>query len=217
MSKTLDELFIQFGSDKSSQHHNYSFKYEQLLGHLKEENFKLFEIGWGGYKYKDRGGNSARAWEQYFQKALIISADLYEKDTPKDGRIFFFQGDQTDDIFLSIITDNFDPLVIIDDGSHQCPHVIKTFELLFPKLRRRAYYIIEDCHSSYWNEIAVDGTNFGGGDHPNTTINYFKYLLDRNLNREDSEGRIENRGIPSEKFNIESITFYEKMIVIKKK
>lgn len=217
MSEILDELFIKYNSDKSSLHHGYSSIYNKLLTD-PNRTMRMLILGIGGYQYTDRGGGDLKAFYDYLPNARIDGADLYDKSFLNNDRINTHICSQTDEEgLLNILRGDYPPSIIIDDASHQCPLTIKSFEILFPKLCCGGMYIIEDVHSSYWDEIAVDGTNFGGGDHPNTTINYFKYLLDRNLNREDSEGRIYNRGIVSEQFDIESITFYRKMICIRKK
>ena len=39
--------------------------------------------------------------------------------------------------------------VIVDDGSHVCVHVFRSFNALFPKLRPGGVYIIEDLNMAY--------------------------------------------------------------------
>lgn len=217
MDSTLDELGIKFGTDKSSVHHGYLNTYEKILGHLKLKEFNFFEIGWGGYTYPDRGGNSARMWAEYFPSANILCLEKYKKDpVPDDSGIILFEGEEDDEKYVSDIMNTYKSLVVLNDGSHINSKLIKNFEICFPLMPSGGIYICEDVHSSYWSELAADGTDFGGGSHENTTINYFKHLCDANLNREDCKGRIPFRGIASEEFDIESITFYKKMIIIQK-
>jgi hypothetical protein len=212
---TLDELFIKYGSDKSSQHHNYSSVYEELLEKYKSRFCDIFSMGIGGYHHTDRGGGDLRAFRDYLPLSRITAVDLYDKSFLNEFNIITHICAQDDEKWLPFFCMMAD--IIIDDCSHISPLTIKSFELLFPKLERGGLYIIEDTHSSYWDEIATDGTNFGGGNHPDTTMNYFKALCDHNLNSEECKGRIPFRDIEAEKFPIQSIQFYNKMIIIKKK
>ena len=56
--------------------------------------------------------------------------------------------------------------IVLDDGSHQMKHVVKTLSFLFPKLNYDGIYMIEDLHSSYWSD-------YGGGYNSNK--NFFKF------------------------------------------
>jgi hypothetical protein len=215
---TLDKLFIKYGSDKSSLHHSYSSVYKELLEPLREKHISLLELGVGGYHFPDRGGGCLKAFRDYLPNATIWAIDKFEKThLDMEKRIRVFKLSQDDEVGLKELCNEAIPSIILDDASHQCPLTIKSFEILFPLLQPSGLYIIEDTHSSYWDEIATDGTNFGGGNHPDTTMNYFKALCDHNLNSEECKGRIPFRDIEAEKFPIQSIQFYNKMIIIKKK
>jgi len=73
---SLDTLAIKYGTDKSSLHHNYTPIYEQYFADKRNSPITLVEIGFGGYEFYDRGGQSARMWKEYFYKGRIISIDL---------------------------------------------------------------------------------------------------------------------------------------------
>ena len=45
---------------------------------------------------------------------------------------------------------------VIDDGSHASPQQIESFRILWPFIKDRGVYIIEDVQTSYWPA-------FGGG------------------------------------------------------
>ena len=47
--------------------------------------------------------------------------------------------------------------VIIDDGSHQCLHIVRSFNALFPKLRPGGVYIIEDLNAQYADSVEQSG------------------------------------------------------------
>ena len=199
----LDQLAIKYGTDKSSLHHNYCRVYEFYFQFYKDKAIQLLEIGTGGYKFANKGGESLRMWCEYFPYGKIISVDLYDKSEifiPDNGK--FFQGSQTDEVFLkSISVQRHD--IIIDDGSHINPLTIDTFNIAFPLLKSGGIYVIEDCHTSYWSAVATDGTDFKGGTHEGTVMNYFKRICDEiNLNDD---------------LQIRSIHFYKQMIFIFKK
>lgn len=204
MQGILNQLALKYGTDKSSQHHNYCEIYER---YFTNKNANLLEIGYGGYHYAQRGGESARMWLD-FMTGKVTSIDIYDKTPFKNERFKFFKGSQVDANFLSdVILERgvFD--YIIDDASHINSLTIKTFEILFPTLKSGGIYVIEDCETSYWEEIATDGTDFKGSRNPyghedTSIMNYMKRMTDR-LNFDNP-------------FKIKSIHFYKEMIFILK-
>ena len=159
-------------------------------------------------------------WEEYFTIANIVGIDKYDKTGIKDlKRSQIFKISQDDEEKLKLLVQVMgNPEVIVDDGSHINPLTIKSFEILFPMLKDGGLYIIEDVHTSYWEEIASDGTDFGGGTHPFTVINYFKSMVDFNLNHSDSKGRVlPAKWMKGYEFPIKGITFYKELIIIEKK
>lgn len=149
ISSPLDTIFIQKGTDKSSLSHNYSSTYARFFEEFRDKKFSLLEIG------IDRG-NSLRAWEEYFRNAEIIGIDIEDCIKENTDRIITYQGSQTDTKFLDdVMLQN--PLIIIDDGSHDSKDQIFTFEYLFHKLQSGGYYVIEDILCSFdsrWNQGA---------------------------------------------------------------
>lgn len=204
MQGTLNELALKYGTDKSSNHHNYCGIYES---YFTNKNANLLEIGYGGYHYQQRGGESARMWLD-FMTGKVTSIDLYDKKPLKHERFKFFKGSQIDANFLNdVILERgvFD--YIIDDASHINSLTIQTFEILFHTLKSGGIYVIEDCETSYWEEVATDGTDFKGSRNPyghedTSIMNYMKRMTDR-LNFDNP-------------FQIKSIHFYKEMIFILK-
>lgn len=205
----LDNLAIKYGSDKYG-HHNYTPIYDANFSSLKNENMVLLEIGIGGYEYVDRGGSSLKMWRDYFPNAIIHGVDIYDKSFFNDNRIFTHIGSQDDSVFLhSLINKIGSPTICIDDGSHVNDLTIKTFEILFPVIKPGGIYVVEDVHTSYWPDIY--GGDFDVKNHDSrTTMNYFQSLTDV-LNAEHIPGYV------SPINDIESISFYKEMIIIKKK
>lgn len=214
---TLDQLAIKHGTDKSSLIHNYCVKYEKYLPFKREDNIKLLEIG-------VQHGNSLFTWREYFYNADIIGIDInpsckqYEKD---DIKVEI--GSQIDETFLQDIINTYGPFdMILDDGSHLQSHMIKSFEILFPHIKNQGIYIIEDTCCSYWE------SHEGGLNKPNTSIEYFKKLIDDvnfkgNLSSNPTNvARREDYLIPQAiqeniRVDIESINFLNSIIIINKR
>lgn len=204
----LNMLARIYKSDKWGRH-CYTEHYRTHFRKFKYKKIKLFEIGTGGYNNPDIGGNSLRMWKRYFLFGRIYSIDIYDKSFFEESRIRIFQGNQTDEIILNNIIDQVgEPDIIIDDGSHINEHVIKTFKVLFPKLKSGGIYVIEDTGTSYWPGYGGDSENL---DNPSTIMNYFKKLTDC-LNHQEF---VKPDYIPSgfDK-TIYSIQFYHNLIFI---
>lgn len=180
MRPNLTKLAKTYGSDKWGNH-RYTPHYQRHFRRWRNRPINLLEIGIGGYSREGKGGASLRMWKDYFPKAQIYGLDIHDKSFVDEPRIRTFQGDQTDPAVLSAILDEVGELsIIIDDGSHRPPHVLATFDLLFPRLADDGLYVIEDIQTSYWPE-------FGGHEDPQasgTTMSLVKRLID-GLNYEE--------------------------------
>jgi|APCry1669189768_1035252.scaffolds.fasta_scaffold00097_21 hypothetical protein len=164
----LNEIAKKYGTDKSSEVHNYCDKYAKYInGFERYSEFKFLEIG-------VLDGDSLKTWKEYFYRAQITGIDINPDcaQYAQDG-INVEIGDQTDPEFLKRVVEKHGPFdLIIDDGSHINEHVIFSFKELFPTLKEKGTYIVEDCGTSYWD-------NYGGGRYkPGSTIEYFKGLAD---------------------------------------
>lgn len=177
---SLTEIAQRTGTDKWGVHY-YTPHYEQHLGHLRDDDFVLLEIGVGGYARTGQGGGSLRMWRRYFRHAHIVGLDIEDKSFLDRPRLTTVQGDQTDLAVLESVVTRFGvPRVVIDDGSHRPDDIIASFEALFPLLPDGAVYAIEDTQTSYWPE-------FGGSEDresPATTMGFVKRLVD-GLNHEE--------------------------------
>lgn len=205
---SLDQIAIRNNTDKSSRHHGYTAIYEKFFEPLRLHPLTLLELGTGAYWKKDDGFHGAKTWVEYFDKANIVTIDIYEKIPPNNPRIKFFQGSQDDDAFLkSVIEQVGTPDIIIDDASHVNPKTVRSFEILFPLLKSGGIYVIEDAHTSYWEAPASDGQEFFGGiDNPRAILNFMKALVDS----------INHKHCPVPDQQIRAIHFYEKIVFIEK-
>lgn len=152
--KTLDEIAIEFGTDKATKHptgaHGYTPHYDRLFSPLRKKPLRILEIGVGG-------GESIATWLEYFRNALVYGVDIVAdtnmwndtKGSPSE-RYTFTQGDQSSSAFWKEFTGKhgtFD--VIIDDGGHFNDQIITTFCELWFVLNRGGLYCIEDLGVCY--------------------------------------------------------------------
>ena len=218
---TLDNLAKVYGTDKSSDNHNYCVKYEKYLPFNRYDKLNILEIG-------VLDGKSLLTWKDYYYRSNILGIDInpdckkYEED-----RIFIEIGSQDDDKFLNKISNEYGPFdFILDDGSHLNEHVIYSFETLFQYVKSGGMYIVEDVATSYFPW-------YGGGlNDPKSMMEYFKKLTDdinfrgvENLDdqaavwdrREDKLIPYSNKVQPDCRTDIESITFLNGIILIRKR
>lgn len=206
--RNLDSLGIKHGTDKSSVHHDYLKTYEVYLDQFRNKNISLIELGVGGYQYPDRGGESLRMWYDYFSHAKLIGVDLYDKKNIANDRTEFWQGSQTDENLLKTIIERekeSEQRIVIDDASHNCGLTIKTFQIVFPLLQSGDIYIVEDVHTSYF-----DDEEYGGSKNlsvKNTSMHYFSQLTHQ----------INNAHHDTKLYDIGFIHFYKETIIIKKR
>jgi predicted O-methyltransferase YrrM len=114
-------------------------------------------------------------WRDYFYKGRIHALDIFDKSPHQEPRIKIYQGSQADKQCLESIhneTGDFD--LIIDDGSHLNEHIITSFEILFPLLKKGGIYVVEDIQTAYWPTYG--GQNQPGAD--NTAMSFFRNLAD---------------------------------------
>ena len=152
VSDNLDQLFFNYGSDKSNKFkytnksgHGYSKYYEKYLKKKKNKKLNILEIG-------SYSGASAAAFKKYFPKSKIYCFDINIsnfKYYSKDIKVFGL--DIKNEISIHKILkklikgkklEYFD--LIIDDGSHNLSDILFAFKYLFKHLKKNGFYIIED-------------------------------------------------------------------------
>ncbi len=209
ISDDLCELAKHFGTDKWGTH-RYAQHYQRHLQHLKGDSINLLEIGVGGYSRAGQGGASLRMWKHFLPNAQIFGMDIQDKSFVDEDRITTFIGDQSDPGSLVGVASKIGTLdVIIDDGSHLSPHILTTFETLFPLLRDGGVYAVEDTQTSYWPEWQ------GSEDRsdPKTSMSMLKRLAD-GLNYEEF---VDVDYEPSySDLNIVGMHFYHNLVIIEK-
>lgn len=128
---------------------HYFPAYESVLGEYRNKPVRFLEIG----VYQ---GGSLAMWKKYFHpESVIVGIDIdpgCAKFDDASSNVHVRIGDQSDKQFLRKVIEEFGPFdVILDDGSHFCSHMIKTFDYAFLNgLTPKGMYIAEDTHSNFW-------------------------------------------------------------------
>jgi predicted O-methyltransferase YrrM len=220
--RSLDKIAKHYGTDKSSEIHNYCEKYEKWLPFDRLEPLKILEIG-------VLNGKSLLTWREFYPNATIVGVDIDPRCTEfqnVNDNIYVEIGSQDNENFLSQVSSTYGPFdLILDDGSHMQSHIIFSFEKLFDTLKSDGVYVIEDSVTAYWPEYE------GGFRKENTSVEYCKNLIDdvnfngeyqRNFwsahaRREDLLTQQMHTDNLSIRTDIESINFLNSIIIITKR
>ena len=172
--------------------HGYTKLYDKHIGHLRDKEIKLLEIG-------VLRGASLLLWKEAFPKAQIYGIDkntrIWQKFL-KGQNIKVFVGRQEDTDFLKEVAKDGLYDVIIDDGGHKPFEQQPSFEVLWDNLSSGGFYIIEDLYGNYKKDVARQAKRQG----LKSTVDVIKDLID------DMHF----------KMNIKSITFYYNICFIEK-
>ena len=238
----MEELFLSnFDNKKATAKLKHYFSiYEEQFEKYKDKPINFFEIG------INKGGD-LQIWHKYFTKLnKIYAADINENCKSLEKILpntTVFIGDQGNNSFLEMLSNNVEDIdILLDDGGHQFHQQINSFKILFKKIKDDGLYLIEDTHSSYDNYANLypkDNVYGGGIGKKNTTIEFFKNLVDELTAWAyiKEHGVCPESGVPLantwfefiKKYNlketemdyfrqnIHSITFYDSIIAIKKK
>jgi autotransporter strand-loop-strand O-heptosyltransferase len=168
-----------------------------FLEKWRNQSINVFEIG---IEY----GKSMKIWENYFPHARIWGMDI--QNTYESRRCKVFIGDQSKIEDLRKISDQIPECeLIIDDGSHEPEHQLKTFNYLFRNvLKSGGVYIIEDIECSYWRP---DVTVYGYETGYLNIVDYFTKLNHSINSHYNSHKNL---------LNIHSITFAPNCIIVVK-
>jgi hypothetical protein len=169
-NKLLD-VFMEHAGRAIDKWEQYFGVYECELADLVESGqpLRLLEIG-------VQNGGSLELWRKFLPPGSVVHGlDI----DPRIGTLEFGSPEVRADVADATDSGQVDRLledetfdVIIDDGSHRCTDVRRTYELLFSRLKSGGRYIIEDLHCSYY-------ADYGGGLRaPASSIEYLKHLVD---------------------------------------
>ncbi len=157
-------------------------------------------------------GGSLQMWKKYFgPKAKIYGIDVNpECKKLEEDRVQIFIGDQEDREFLKSLASSIPKIdILIDDGGHTMRQQIHTYEELFQKIDENGVYLIEDLHTSYWD-------NYGGGHlKHNTFIEYSKNFIDY-INAWHSEN-VNSLDVNDFTKSAYSLHYYDSILVVEKR
>ena len=141
MKNELTILADKYGCDKGSIKHNYTKIYNDYFYHMRNDEFKMLEIGFGE-------GASVNMWLDYFKNITLYCVDIAKKFSKDRKNLKFINADQSSVEQMSKMfekdTKNFK--IIIDDGSHKAEDEMCSFGYLFPHLSSGGLYVIEDLN-----------------------------------------------------------------------
>ena len=147
--RTFKEIALKSGSDKVTTHH-YEFLYGQYLGPLRNSEINFLEIGLGcNMNYGP--GKSIILWKEFLPKATIsvleYNADCAQKFVSEVENLFI--GDQSNFDVLNNIGKYGPYDVIVDDGGHSRKQQVNSLIGLWPYVKSKGYYVIEDIFTSF--------------------------------------------------------------------
>ena len=152
----------------SKNDHQFIDYYDLYFKNLKDKEINILEIG-------VERGDSLRMWREYFTKANICAIDLIDRNISVNNTDIMI-GDQSDYNFLQQVVNKYNMFdIIIDDGSHQCKHIIKSFNFLFNYLNNDGIYVVEDLQTSY--QPRYGGSRFNLYKKT-SSMNFLKRLAD---------------------------------------
>ena len=102
-------------------------------------------------------GVSLKVWASYFPNGTVVGLDRAKTGPDFSGypNIAFESGDQTDRDRLAAICKTHAPKgfdIIIDDAAHIGQSAAASYAALFPRLKPKGLYIIEDWGTGYYDD-----------------------------------------------------------------
>jgi hypothetical protein len=147
----LTKLANVYASDKgtvapSEGHHgprlHFTPVYNQYMESMREKELSILEIGIGS-------GPSLRMWHDYFPNARIHAIDVVSQTQYDNDRVTTHVCDQSNRDQLNQVMSSIGQVdLIVDDGSHVVSHQQISLGALFPYLKPKGQYWIEDLHTS---------------------------------------------------------------------
>jgi SAM-dependent methyltransferase len=135
--KTLEQIFVKYcssdgGGDKGSLH-SYIEVYSREM--KKTRDVDLLEVGvWEGH--------SLAMWGEYLKRSRVIGVDVDLSRCKFDVDARLCDGTNAEALQTVLGDASFD--YVIDDGSHRVEHQVKSFEVLWERVKPGGVYFIED-------------------------------------------------------------------------
>ena len=211
----MNDLKKFYENNKNKNLHkwkHYFEIYDENFSKFRNKKITVLEIG------VVRGG-SLLMWQNYFGPQInIIAVDINPICKQYESKnIKIYIGDQTDENFIkSILDENENPDIIIDDGGHTSNQQISSFNYLYEGLKSGGIYLVEDTHTSYSKE-------FQDRDDQLTFTEYAKILTDelndwyRVKNYKSYKQKIDQVDVSYWAKYIYKVSFYNSIIAIEKR
>lgn len=168
--RLLRQLYGTHEGKVSDKWSIYLDEYDRFFSRYRNQPVRMLEIG-------IQNGGSLEIWSKYFPHAeSIIGCDINPACgllNFDDKRIGVVVGDANADETQRHILEKSEAFdIVIDDGSHKSSDVVQTFSRYFPHLAEGGVFVVEDLHTSYWQDFE------GGLYDPLSSMSFFKRLLD---------------------------------------
>jgi hypothetical protein len=203
----MNSLYEIFKSNESGRQINkwyhYFEIYEAHFSKFRNEPIVFLEIG-------VQNGGSYKMFREYFgpqAKFYGIDLDPRCKQFEEDGFEVFIGSQQNISFLESVISKIPKVDIILDDGGHTMRQQIISFEILWKHLNNKGLYLVEDTHTSYFNEYG------GGFKRKGSFIEYAKKFADV-VNGFHVRSR--NSFINRYKSEVKSLHFYDSIVVLQK-
>lgn len=178
--------------------------YERHFNRFRDTDVTILEIG-------ILHGGSLQMWKEYFgPRAKIYGIDINPKCKEfEEQNVEILIGSQSDRNFLRDVRAKIPKVdILIDDGGHTMEQQIVTYEEMFDHISPNGVYLIEDLHTSYWDE-------FGGGHRRDGSfIEYSKNFID-SINAFHSKQ--DSLKVTSFTRSVHSLHYYDSILVVEKR
>lgn len=164
----LHKYFLNNSRKRLHKWVHYFDIYERHLERFRNTSPVMVEIG-------VMGGGSLAMWKEYLGPgSKIIGIDINpDCKTHEADDIEVVIGSQDDPAIIDGIFARYPRIdIVLDDGSHRMPHMIGSFELMYPRIQPNGVYIVEDTHTCYWKEYG------GGVGREGSFMEFVKHKLD---------------------------------------
>ena len=139
--KSLQEVYENYmdkeGWGDKGTLHSYIEIYDKYME--KKDSISILEIG-------VQKGHSIRMWQDYFQNSKVYGIDVTLANVIFDQLENVYVCDGTDEDAINATLGDLKLDYVVDDGSHLIEHQIKSFDIIWPRIKTGGRYFIEDVN-----------------------------------------------------------------------
>ncbi len=191
--------------------------YERFFGEYRKRPIRFLEVG-------VFQGHSLKMWRRYFHPdTVIVGIDINPdctrfEDAPSNVHVRI--GDQSDTVFLEKVIREFGPFdIILDDGSHICSHMVKTFDYAFLNgLTDNGLYLAEDTHTNFWLNYRDQTYSFIDLGKDLVDYSHAHYVNHETIAdfEKGNPQRLSSISVPRIGREIQEISFFDSIIAIRR-